>query len=76
MNTVERSIESRLEELESKLAFQDDLIESLNEIIARQDLELVRLEQRVRSLAERLTDIADSAAMPGSSSGHEVPPHY
>jgi len=76
MNTVERSIESRLEELESKLAFQDDLIESLNEIIARQDLELVRLEQRVRSLAERLTDIADSASMPGSSSGHEVPPHY
>jgi SlyX protein len=76
MNTVERGIESRLEELESKLAFQDDLIESLNEIITRQDLDLVRLEQRVRSLAERLTDIAESAPMSGGSSGHEVPPHY
>ena len=51
MNTVERGIESRLEELESKLAFQDDLIESLNEIITRQDIDLVRLEQRVKSLA-------------------------
>ena len=73
---MERSIESRLEELESKLAFQDDLIESLNEIIARQDLDLVRLEQRVKSLGERLTDIAESADMPGASGGHEVPPHY
>ena len=29
-------IQARLEELESRLAFQDDLIESLNEVIARQ----------------------------------------
>lgn len=73
---MDRGIETRLEELESRLAFQDDLIESLNEIIARQDLDLVRLEQRVKSLGERLTDIAESAAMPGASAGHEVPPHY
>jgi SlyX protein len=69
-------MESRLDELESRLAFQDDLIEKLNSIIARQDRDLVRLELRVKSLEEKLSDLAESSAMPGVSSGHEVPPHY
>lgn len=70
------AIEARLDELESRLAFQDDLIESLNGIVARQDREMARLELRVKALAEKLEDIAESAAAPGSSPGHEVPPHY
>jgi SlyX protein len=73
---MEPSIESRLDELESRLAFQDDHIESLNEIIVRQDRELARLELRVKALADKLNDFSESADMPGASSGHEVPPHY
>lgn len=73
---MDSAIESRLDELESRLAFQDDLIESLNETIARQDRELGRLELRVKALADKLNDFAESAAMPGASSEHEVPPHY
>jgi len=69
-------IESRMDELESRLAFQDDLIESLNKTIVRQDRELARLESRVRALADKFNDLAESAASPGASSGHEVPPHY
>lgn len=69
-------MESRLEELESRLAFQDDLIESLNQIIARQDRDLVRLEQAVKLLEKKVNDLGDSGAMPGASSDHEVPPHY
>jgi SlyX protein len=69
-------IESRLDELESRQAFQDDLIESLNQIVARQDQELARLELRVKALAEKLNELADSTALPGTSSGHEAPPHY
>lgn len=69
-------MESRLEELENRLAFQDDLIESLNEIIVRQDRDLVRLEQVVKVLDKKVNDLGDSGAMPGSSSDHEVPPHY
>jgi len=76
MMPVDPVIESRLDELESRLAFQDDLIESLNEIITRQDRELARLELRVKTLGEKLNDFAESADMPGSSPGHEVPPHY
>jgi len=73
---MDSRIESRLDELESRLAFQDDLIENLNEIIARQDRDLARLELRVKSLADKLNDIGESAAMSGSPQGHEVPPHY
>jgi SlyX protein len=73
---MKSSIESRLDELESRMAFQDDLIESLNEIIARQDRDLGRLELRVKALADKLNDLSESAAMPGASPGHEVPPHY
>jgi len=73
---VSSSIESRLDELESRLAFQDDLIESLNGIIARQDREFVKLELRVISIAEKLRDLAEAAADPGAAAEHEIPPHY
>lgn len=69
-------IEARLEELESRLAFQDDLIESLNETIARQDRDLIRLEQRVKALGDKLSDLGEAGALPGVSTGHEIPPHY
>jgi SlyX protein len=72
---MDTRIESRLDELESRLAFQDDLIESLNEIIARQDRDLIRLEQRVKSLGDKLDDLGEAGALSGSP-GHEIPPHY
>ena len=68
--------ESRLEELETRLAFQEDLIERLNEVIARQDRELMALSRRVDSLETRLNDLAEAASLPGTPPGHEVPPHY
>lgn len=76
MSDQRQSELSRLDELESRLAFQDDLIESLNRVVARQDRELASLAQRVKELEARLTDLADAASQPGGSAGHEVPPHY
>lgn len=68
-------IRERMEELESRLAFQDDLIDSLNAVVARQDREVVSLTRRVHELEERLKDM-DTASGGGSPEGHEVPPHY
>jgi len=73
---MDPAIESRLDEIESRLAFQDDMIERLNEIIVRQDSELARLELQVKALADKYNDLAESSTMPGAVSGHEVPPHY
>ena len=76
MKDNERTTASRLDELESRLAFQDDLIESLNQVVARQDRELADLSRRFRELETRLADLADAATLPGTGGGHEVPPHY
>jgi len=66
----------RLDELEARAAFQDDLIESLNQVVARQDRELTDLARRVKALETRLAELAEASSPPGGSSGHEVPPHY
>lgn len=74
--SAERSASDRLEELESRLAFQDDLIESLNSVVARQDRELLELSRRLRDLESRFNELAEAAGPPGAAAGYEVPPHY
>ena len=69
-------IEKRLEELETQMAFQDELHGQLNDIVARQDGEITELKQLVQALSRRLKEVGDS--MPGEVSGQqdEAPPHY
>jgi SlyX protein len=74
--STEQNEMSRVDELESRAAFQDDLIESLNQVVARQDRELADLARRVQQLEAKLADLAEAASLPGSGNGHEVPPHY
>jgi SlyX protein len=67
-------VEERLEILESRLAFQEHTLEHLNQVVTRQDRELLELRQRHADLAARLKDI--DTASPAGSSEHEIPPHY
>lgn len=69
-----RNVSERIDELEARIAFQDDLIESLNEVVARQDREIALLAKRVADLEAKLEDIA--VAAPTAGDGHEPPPHY
>ena len=69
-------LQPRLDELESRLAFQDDLIERLNEVVSRQDRELAALMKRLADLEARLQDLGESIGAQASAGGHEVPPHY
>ena len=66
-------MESRLHELETRQAFQDDLIEKLDAVVTRQNLEVMRLTEMVREMKAALKEVATSA--PGSSET-EAPPHY
>ena len=66
----------RLETLESRLAFQDDLVEQLNDVVARQDKMIAELRHRLSSMEKRFEDLAEAATAAGNSSGDEVPPHY
>ena len=76
MSMPDKDTLSRMDELESRLAFQDDLIENLNEVITRQDREILNLVQKLKELDGRINDLAASAAAPGGSMEQEVPPHY
>jgi SlyX protein len=66
----------RLEELESRLAFQDDLIESLNDVVSRQDIELSRMSRRLDSLTRKLEELSEAAVGAAAGDQHEIPPHY
>ncbi len=76
MNQPGRTAEVRLEELETRLTFQDDLIDSLNDTIARQDRELLELARRLAALESKFDDLAAAGGLPGERSDREVPPHY
>lgn len=65
---------ARMDELETRLAFQDDTIQALNDVVSRQQLELERLQRALELLARRQADLA--ASMPGDAEDDQPPPHY
>ena len=67
--------ESRLTELETKLAFAEDLLETLNQTVIRQQEQLDLQQQQLRLLHQRLQDLQpsdDETRTPRD----EIPPHY
>ena len=66
-------IEERLNELESKLAFAEDLIETLNQTVIRQQGEIDLMQQQLRFLHQQLQDTRPDEAR---SLRDEIPPHY
>jgi len=65
---------SRLEELETRNAYQEATIQDLSTQIYEQQVQIDRLESRLRSLVERVKGLAtgDTAPLPEN----ERPPHY
>lgn len=74
MSESMESLARRVEELESQIAFQDELHESLNTTVARQDGEILELKRQLILLNERLKEFGD--AIPGAGPQDETPPHY
>ena len=69
-------LSSRIDELESRLAFQDDLIDSLNNVVSRQDHDLAMLTLRLQELSAKINEIGEAAAAATPSAESEAPPHY
>ncbi|WP_020415113.1 SlyX family protein [Microbulbifer variabilis] len=65
----------RIDELESRLAFQEDTIAQLNDVIARQDLDIRSLISRIRELGEKYSAITFEM-QGGAKQQDEKPPHY
>ncbi|MGI4838561.1 MAG: SlyX family protein [Janthinobacterium lividum] len=67
------SLESRVNDLESRLAFQDDTIQSLSDELIKQQRDIERLQARMAALIKRQEESAGQFE-PGQQEA--PPPHY
>lgn len=65
---------NRIEELETKVAFQEVTIEELNQALIDQQFALDKLQTQVRHLAEKFKGISASNVAPREE--ETPPPHY
>jgi SlyX protein len=65
-------LSARIDELEARLTFQDDTIETLNATITAQWLKIDALTRQVAALSDRLQEAEAATPRPAN----EPPPHY
>ncbi|UQY33880.1 SlyX family protein [Pseudomonas fulva] len=65
-------LEERIVELESRLAFQDDTIQALNDALVEQQKLIERLQVQMQALAKRQEEVNPFSA----SQDEAPPPHY
>lgn len=68
------SLQARLTELETKVAFQEQAIEDLNQALIDQQFALDKIQHTVRYLAEKLQGVQPSNI--ASREEETPPPHY
>ncbi|MDO8959915.1 MAG: SlyX family protein [Rhodocyclaceae bacterium] len=66
-------MDTRLTELEVKLAFAEDLLETLNHTVYRQQEQISQLQHELRALRQQMVQ-----AQPAEQRSllDEIPPHY
>ena len=67
-------MENKIIELQSKLAFQDETINDLNEVITDQQNQLDQLREDVRLLNLRIASVAEASNVLDDK--EPPPPHY
>lgn len=67
------SLESRVIELESRQAFQDDTIQALNDVLVEQSRVIERLQLQMAELIKRYEEMVGQY---GSEGEEAPPPHY
>jgi SlyX protein len=65
--------QDRFEDLEVRIAYQDQLLHELNEAVTRQQAAIIALERRCDLLVERVRALGETTP---DETGDERPPHY
>jgi SlyX protein len=68
----EQELRNRIDVLETRLTFQDETIEVLNQTITLQWQKIDALTRQLKDLSERLREAEANAGRPAN----ERPPHY
>ena len=66
-------LEERINDLESRLAFQDDTIQALNDVLVAQQRVLERMQLQIAALAKRQEETHSQF---GLNEDEAPPPHY
>lgn len=69
--------DQNLVDLESRIAFQEDSIQKLQDLVATQQKQLYDLEEAVKAMARRISQASTGNESSGTGSAdQERPPHY
>ncbi|OOF39963.1 SlyX protein [Rodentibacter rarus] len=71
---IQQMLENRLTELEMKVAFQEQLLEELNQALVQQQFDMDRIQLQLRYMANKLKDFPPSNI--ASQAEETPPPHY
>ncbi|QOR40737.1 SlyX family protein [Billgrantia diversa] len=77
--SLSQALASRLEALESRIAYQEHWLDTLDEAVASQERRLAQLERINSLMQEKLRDqqrALQDSEMAAPSPQDEVPPHY
>lgn len=61
-------------DIETKLAYQEDTIQALNDALCGQQCRIDELEAKLKLVSEKIGELAE--ALPGEKEKQEIPPHY
>jgi len=67
---------ARIEELETRFAYQEQMLDELNDIIVRQQSQIDQLEVLGRHLLEKLRELNTSQDAQSDDDNLQQPPHY
>lgn len=65
-------LEAQIIDLQTRLAYQEDTLMQLNDVMAQQQGQLDRISQALRSLSQQFKDLREN----GGSGAEPPPPHY
>ena len=68
--------ENELIELQTRIAYQEDTIAQLNQVITKQDADILQLQHQMRLLAKRIDELSFVQADGTEEITNERPPHY
>ncbi|MDO8843473.1 MAG: SlyX family protein [Methylicorpusculum sp.] len=66
--------DDQIVELQIKIAFQEDLIQELNETVISQQAQIDRLNKAFSMINDRITSVCEEIGY--VNQGEEIPPHY
>ncbi|MDV6316795.1 SlyX family protein [Idiomarina sp. HP20-50] len=71
-----KKIEEQLANLEMQLTFQEDTINSLNNLVTEQTQQMTEMKKQIRWLGKRMKQMQENQSADSDPGAEPPPPHY